>query len=165
MWLFSGASLPTPCFTSTIQQQRIACRPKYPPPTYHPYAPVRSTNFTPKLLWSSVLVMVPSQFFHSLGVMADVTASSRPSGLVSLPGLVISAVFTHHSCAHNLYHPLFVIYYLGSGIFWTPQAVSLAYSGCSKIVEWICSKSFLLANNGLSRVKRECVITRQVLSA
>lgn len=92
-------------------------------------------NFTPKFLWSSVLVMVPSQFFHSLGVMADVTACSRPSGLASLPGLVIAAVCTHHNCAHHLHHPLFVIYHVGSGIFWTPQAVSLAYSGRSKIVE------------------------------
>lgn len=147
-----------------LQQQRIACSPNYPSSTYHPYAPLRSMNFTPKFLWSSVLATVPSQFFHSLGVMADVTACSRPSGPASLPGLVIAAVFMHHNCAH-LRHPLFVIYHVGSGIFWTPQAVSLACSGCSKIVERICSKSFLLANNGPSRVKRECVITGQVLSA
>lgn len=62
-----------------------------------------------------MLVMVPSQFFQSLGVMVHVTASSRTSGLVCLPGLIPSAFFMHHHCAHNLYFlpaPLFVIYFL-----------------------------------------------------
>ena len=49
-------------------------------------------NIMPEFLESPVLVMVPSQFFQSLGVMVRVTASSRPSGLVSLPGLVPSAL-------------------------------------------------------------------------
>ena len=46
-----------------------------------------------------------------------VTASSRTSGLVCLPGLIPSAFFMHHHCAHNLYYlpaPLFVIYFLVS---------------------------------------------------
>lgn len=46
-----------------------------------------------------------------------VAASSRPSGLASLPGLIPSAFFMHHHCAHNLYYlpaALFVIYCLVS---------------------------------------------------
>lgn len=64
-----------------------------------------------------MLVMVPSRFFQSLGVTVRVTASGRPSGLASLPGLIPSAFFMHHYCAHNLYYlpaPLFVTYFLVS---------------------------------------------------
>lgn len=101
----------------------------------YPYLLTKSMNFMPKFWWSSVLQWSPSKSLYSLGGMPNV---SRPSQYLYLPELVIFFLYAHNIVQVNLYHrqaPLLVISYLGFGIFITPDTVSLAYSGRSKIAE------------------------------
>lgn len=104
----------------------------------YPYLLTKSMNFMLKFWWSSVLYWSPSKSLYSLGGMADVSSSNRPSQYLYLPELVIFFLYAHNIMQVNLYHgqaPLLVTSCVGFGIFIIPDTVSLAYSGRSKIAE------------------------------